>query len=115
MVAFVDVVNAVNSLSHDIKHFFNVEIYLFFTKLFAYGLKYSVLLFYKFKNLALGFVSTFFEDFLYSITFGKDFDKVISTLDSRLLSFLVFFRIPEAFHIILSSYFSRMLFRLIGL
>jgi hypothetical protein len=113
MSVIVDVVNAVNSLSHEIKHFFNVEIYYFFNKWFAYGLKYATLAFYKFKNFAFGFVATFLEDTLFSITYGADVQAAFDSLDSTTLSFLFFFRIPEAVNIILSSYFSRMIFRLI--
>lgn len=115
MSVFVDVVNAINSLSYEIKHFFTVDIFLFFQKWFFYGVKYTAVVFYKFKNLAIGFVATFLEDFLYSITFGKDVALAFDSLDSRMLSILNFLRIPEAINIIMSSYFSRMLFRLIGL
>lgn len=115
MSVLVDVVNAINSLSHDIKHFFSVDIYHFFNKWFAYGLKYAALAFYKLKNFALGFVATFLEDTLYTITYGGDVQAAFSSLDSTTLTFLSFFRIPEAINIILSSYFSRMIFRLIGL
>lgn len=115
MSIIVDVVNAVNSFAYDVKHFFYVDIYVFFTKFFGHSMKWLAVAFYKIKNIALGFIVTFFEDFLFSMTLGQDLASAFNSLDSNMLSILNVLRVPEAVNIIMSSYFTRLLFRMLGI
>jgi hypothetical protein len=114
MSVFVDVVNAVNTLSNDISHFFTVEIFVFFKNLFPEILKWAELSFIRIHNFSIGFLSVFVTDFLYSLTVFQQVEDAFSALDSQTLILISFFRIPEAVHIILSAYFSRFVLRLVG-
>jgi len=114
MSVLVDVVNAVTGVGQQISDFINVGIYTLLTKFAAQLIKWYVAAMWKAKLAALVFSWGTAQELLSSLNVSSYLNTAWSSLESRTLSMLVFFRVPEAVNIIISAAATKFVFRFFG-
>ncbi|MEI6747373.1 MAG: DUF2523 family protein [Methylococcaceae bacterium] len=115
MSTFVDIVNSIVDIHQQIDDFRSTGIYQFFTKWFAEFLKWWVVGWYKFKLQAITFSWDVASEILSSLNLSTVVTSAFSQLDSKVISIISFFRIPEALNMILSAYVTRLVMTFIGI
>lgn len=95
--------------------FFYKDIYPFVTKFIAEMIKASIIASIEFKITALKFAWDIAKDLLVSLNISPLISAAWSALDSKVLQFLVFFRIPEGVNLLISAYTTKFVYRYIGL
>ncbi len=115
MSVLVDVVNAVNSVSQQTSDFIHGGVYDLITKATAWFIRWYMVYWFQAKLTALTFSYDVAQQLLASINVSSYLDTAWSSLESRTLSTLVFFRIPDALNIILSAFTTKFVFKFLGL
>lgn len=114
MLAFVDVVQSVIDLTQTVSDFFNVGIYDLLTKFVAWCIKWYLVAWVKAKITGLTFAWAVAQELITSLDLATYLNAAWSALDSRVLSMLVFFRVPEAVNLLLSAAVTKFVFRILG-
>jgi hypothetical protein len=114
MSTLVDIVNSIVDLRQQIEDFRSSGIYQFFTHWFAEFLKWWVVGWYKAKLQAITFSWDVAHEILSSLNLSTVVESAFSQLDSKVVSIISFFRIPEAINMILSAYVTRQVMTFIG-
>lgn len=114
MSVFVDVVNAIVSVGQEISDFFTTGLYETLTQWTAWFIKWSVVAMFKAKLAALEFSWDVAQELLTSLNISAYLNNAWSSLESRTLSMLVFFRVPEAVNIVLGAGVTKFVMRFIG-
>jgi hypothetical protein len=94
--------------------FFDKDIYPLITKTVAEWIKASLIQTIEFKIWALGFSWDVAKDLLISLNISPLIASAWSSLDSKLLQFLTFFRIPDGINLLLTAWATRFVYRFIG-
>ncbi|MEI6747404.1 MAG: DUF2523 family protein [Methylococcaceae bacterium] len=115
MSTFVDIVNSIIDFRQELDDFRSSGIYKFFTQWFAEFIKWSMVGWFKFKLQSLTFAWDVASEILNSLNLSEHIYMAFSALDSNVVSIISFFRIPEAIHIILSAYTTRLVMTFIGI
>ena len=115
MSTFVDVVNSIVDFRQQFDDFRTFGIYKFFTQWFAEFIKWSMVGWFKFKLQSLTFAWDVASEILTSLNLSTVVESAFAQLDSKVVSIISFFRIPEAINMILSAYVTRLVMTFIGL
>lgn len=114
MTYIVDIVNAIVALSQDINDFFSVGIYHLLTQFTAWFIRWYMVGMWTAKLALLTFSWDVAQELISSLNLSVMLQTAWSSLESRTLSMLVFFRVPEAVNIILSAAVTKFVFRFLG-
>ncbi len=98
-----------------ISEFITSGIYDFFTEVFAELVIYLTISAIKFKIFMITFAWNSATQIIISLDLSSHIQSAFSSLDSQLLSFISFLRIPEAINIVMSAYVTRYIMSMIGL
>lgn len=115
MASLLDIVNSVVDISQQIEDMRASGIYGFFTKAFAEGIKWLMVFYFQLKLQALVFSYDVASNIISSLQLSDVINESFASLDSRLVAFLSFFRIPESINLILSAYTTRIVLSMIGM
>lgn len=108
---FADLVNYLERFWDFLQH----GIYDFFTKLLATWIIYSTIATIKFKLWSLTFAWHIAQQILSQLNIVSAIESAWGSVDSRIMSAMSFFRIPEAINIILTARLTRFVLKFMGL
>ncbi len=114
MTLLVDIVDAIVNLGQQVSDFFTVGIYNLLAKFTAWFIKWYMVAWFKAKLAALAFSWSVAQELMTSLDISAYLDSAWGALESRTLSMLVFFRVPEAVNIIISASVTKFVFRFLG-
>lgn len=114
MTTFVDIVNSIVDIRQEIEDFRSSGIYQFFMHWFAEFLKWCVVGWYKVKLQAITFSWDVANEILSSLNLSTVVESAFAQLDSKVVSIISFFRLPEAINLILSAHVTRQVMNFIG-
>ena len=114
MSVFVDVVNAVTSVGQTVSDFLTTGIYTYTVKAFAFLVKWLTVAFWTIKLMVLNFSYDVAQELILSLNLSETLDFAWGALESRTLSMLTFFRVPEAVNMVLSASITKFVFRMMG-
>lgn len=114
MSYIVDIINAINAFSQDFVDFTSHGIYALLTQFTAWFIKWYMVAMWNAKLAALTFSWGVAQELITSLNLSDLLDTAWGALESRTLSMLVFFRIPEAVNIILSAAVTKFVIRFLG-
>lgn len=112
---FQDIYDLVKGFFGFFKDFFNKDIYPFITKTIAEFIKAAMIHAIEFKIFALGFAWDIAKDLLISLNISSMINQAWGMLDSKLLQFMTFFRLPEGINLMISAYATRFVYKFLGL
>ncbi len=95
--------------------FISSGIYDFITESFAQFVIYATVSMIKFKIYMIGFAWDTAKQIIIELNLSSYISQVYSYLDSRLISALAFFRVPDAINIITSSVVTRFVLNFMGM
>lgn len=113
-MGLVDLYNLIVDFFQSIDDFIKTDIYEFFVKWFAEFVKWAVVAMIKFKIVVLKFAWDVAKEILLSLNLSQYLTAAYGSLDSRLVQFLAFFRVPESINIFLSAHVTRFVMRFMG-
>ena len=96
MSVIVDIINAINAFYQYVSDFTSFGIYDLLTKFTAWFIKWYMVALWNAKLAALTFSWSVAQELITSLNLSSVLDSAWGSLESRTLSMLVFFRIPEA-------------------
>lgn len=111
---FQDLYDLIQSVLDYFKSFFNDEIYPLITKTIAEFIKAAMIQKIEFEIFAIGFCWDIAKDLLITLNISPAIEQAWGMLDSKLLQFLTFFRIPEGVNLLVSAYATRFVYKFIG-
>lgn len=111
----MEFLNDIFSFLNDFKAFIHTGLYDFFVQWFAQFVIWSTVATLKFKIMMLTFSFDVASSILDQLNISALLDAAFSSLDSDVLNFITFLRIPEAIHIILSAKIMRYVMSFVGL
>ncbi|MDP1771751.1 MAG: DUF2523 family protein [Methylobacter sp.] len=114
MSVFVDVVNAVVDVGQQVSDFIGGGAYALLTKFVAYFIRWFMVHYFQAKLAALVFSYDVAQQLMASLNVSAYLNTAWASLESRTLSMLVFFRIPDALNIILSASVTKFVFKFLG-
>jgi len=110
-----DFFNQVIAFFDEISGFINTGIYSFFTDVFAQLVIYLTIAGIKFKTMMLTFAWGTAKQVITQLNISLLIQNTFSVLDSKVLNFIAFFRLPECINIITSAYVTRYVLSIIGM
>lgn len=93
---------------------FQTGIYEFFEDLFKELVAWLVISFIKFKIWALGFSWEVAKTIMFNLNVGSYISTAFNALDSKLVAYLTFFRVPDGLNLIIQAYFTRLTLMVMG-
>jgi hypothetical protein len=111
----MSIFNLINDFFFQIYDFLSVGLYDFFAKVFAEFIIYSTIVFIKSKIFMLEFSYSVAQEIISSLNISSFLKNSFSSLNSKLLSFLNFFKIIESINIVISAYVTKFVLKFIGL
>lgn len=114
MSLLVDIVNAVQGVGQQVSDFVSTGIYQVLVKFTAWFIKWYMVGWWSAKLAALTFSWSVAQELINSLNLSEYINNAWGSLESRTLSMLVFFRVPEAVNIILSAAVTKFVFRFLG-
>jgi hypothetical protein len=84
------------------------------TQFTAWFIEWSVVAMWKAKLAALAFSWDVAQDIIADLNLSAYLDQTWASLNSQVLSMLIFFRVPEAVNVILSAGVTKFVFRFLG-
>ncbi len=115
MISLLDLANGIVEFRQDVEDFRTTGIYEFCVKWFAEFIKWSVIVWYKFKLQSITFAWDVAKEILTSLDLSSAINESFSALDFKVVQIITFLRIPEAINIILSAYTTRLVLSFMGL
>jgi len=114
MSVIVDIVNAVVEFHDTVTNFISETVYDLLAKWTAWFIEWWAVAWIKIKIQALIFSYKVAQNLIADLNLSAFLNQAWSSLDSKMLSMLVFFRVPEAVNIILSAGMTKFVFRFLG-
>jgi|CXWL01.1.fsa_nt_gi hypothetical protein len=114
MTGLADIFNAVTDFQNYIEFLRSTWIYAFFTRFFAEAVKWAILESLKFKIMMITFSWDIAKELLASLQLSERLHSYFSGLNSDMLVFINFLKIPDAINIILSAHLTRFIMRFAG-
>jgi hypothetical protein len=108
---FQFVIDAINHGFQFVLDFFYQDIYPMITKAYAEFIKAYLISEIEFKIFMLKFAWDVAKELLTSLNISPLIASAWSQLDSRVLQFITFFRIPEGINLLISAYTTRFVYR----
>lgn len=115
MSVLADVVNSVVQVGQQVADFIAFGAYDLLTKFTAWFIKWYMVAWWHAKLAALTFSWSVAQELITSLHLSEYLNAAWGSLESRTLSLLVFFKVPDAVNIILSAAVTKFVFRFLGL
>ena len=107
-----EVYDAITAFFVNFISFINEGIYSLLTEVFAQLVEWYVIAAIEFKIFVVGFLWGVAQNLLANIELSALINQAWSSIDSQLMSYLTFLRIPEALNILLQASVTRFILRL---
>jgi hypothetical protein len=114
MTVLVDVVNTLVDGFQTVSDFIQVGIYDLLVKFTAWFIRWYMVYWWQAKLAALNFSWSVAQQLMTSLNISATLNSAWGSLESRTLSMLVFFRIPDAVNLMLSAAVTKFVFRFLG-
>jgi hypothetical protein len=114
MSVIADVVNSVVAFQDTVTAFFSTDLYSVLTKFVAWAIQWWMVLVWKAKLALLIFSWDVAQQMMQNLHISELLTTAWGGLDSQVSGFLAFFRIPEAFNMIISASITKFVFKLLG-
>lgn len=114
MTVLVDVANSIIDLRQTVSDFFTTDLYTFVTNATAWFIQWAVVAMWKAKLAALTFSWGVAQQLIINLNISGYLNTAWASLDSRVMSALAFFRIPDAVNMIISAGVTKFVFRFLG-
>jgi hypothetical protein len=114
MSVLADIVNAVVGFQDTVSTFLNLDLYTLLTKFVAWFIQWSMVVIWKAKLALLIFSWSVAQEIMANLHISDLLSTAWGGLDSQVSGFLAFFRIPEAFNMIISASITKFVFKLLG-
>lgn len=114
MTAFVDIYNTIIDLLTYIDTYLTETIYDFVVKCYAEFIKWYILAYIKTKIYLLHFSWDIAKEILASLNISSFITTYFNAINSDVLKFLTFIRIPDAINILINAYVTKLVFKFLG-
>lgn len=98
---------------NDLIEFMNGDFYQFLVDIFSVYVEYLLIAYVKFKIFTLTFLWSVAENILANLSISSQINSLWGSLNSSVLAYLTFFKIPECFNILINAGVTRFILRII--
>ncbi|MDO9140283.1 MAG: DUF2523 family protein, partial [Methylobacter sp.] len=106
--------NSINNLGQEIHDFFTIDLYILLTQFSSFFIQWLILGYWTLKVKLLFFAWDVAQQLIADLNISVYVNFAWSHLESRTLSMLTFFRVPEAVNILISAGITKYIMRFIG-